>query len=146
MENIQLFGLFVVAIMVLSTAGYAMYSSAPQDVKKTGPTIPSVVDRPLTQSEKILILRSGKTLIQYQYPEGCMECLDDKIMLEIFTRQLDGFVVLEEFIGNDTQARMIAGATGDIIEIENITEVALFETFCKLPGTVKPKECLLMEI
>jgi len=135
----------VVGVMMITWAmGMAMSYNI-----ETGPTgmkIENVYDQPLTGKEKVTILRSGRMLIEYLYTPG-EESLQRISLYESFVSRFRDFLVLEKVqVSHDNQTlnQMIA-PSGDVIPLENITEVQLFDVFCD-NTYVQPKECLLRSI
>ncbi len=140
----RMFAIVIGLLMVGSAAGYAFMSVVPQ-----GPNIPqidTIVNRELTVNEQIIVLRTGRVLIENFYAENCTYCMERNSVLEKFAKRLDGFVVLENVLGNETKLDMI-GVNGKIIPINNesISDEELFDTFCSI-ALKQPKECLLREV
>ncbi len=136
--------IFILVVMVLSVAGFAMNSAnvqqQPQSIE-----IPSIIREPLGVQDQINILRSGKVLIEHYYTENCTDCLQKNAQLEEFVNRLEGYVVLNEVLGNESRLDMI-GAGGQIVDIEdaNLEYESLIERFCDV-AIAQPRACLLRE-
>lgn len=137
-------GLFIAFIMLFAMVGYAFYFTG-REGESNIPQIPHIVNRTLAPEEKILVLRTGRVLIEDFYSPGSPESLDKKIMLEGFAEQLKDFMVLEtaEVPANETRVWLI-GRTGDVVDMANITQESFMTEFC-LNALLQPKECLLEE-
>ena len=135
-------------IMIFSVIGFA-FSSAVfffSSGKKPLPEIPTIVTKKLKPDEILVVLQTGKVLIEDFYPENCSKCLERNAELEKFANSFDGFVVLEKVVANETLLQMI-GAGGEIIDLSNkeINRTVLLDNFCKI-AMLQPQECLLKEI
>ena len=141
----RIYAIIIGAVMIFSMAGFAMYSIVPTSKQTQAIEMPAVVNRQLTIEEKLSLLRSGKTLIENYYKEGCIDCLERNAVLESFANKMSGFLVLSEAVENETVFQMTS-PTGKITELnENITEPELLDIFCDV-SYVKPTPCLLREI
>jgi hypothetical protein len=136
----------VVGIMMVTWAmGMALsynIQTGPQGMK-----IESVYTEPLTGTEKVTILRTGRVLIEYLYLPGDPEALDRRALYENFVAQFGGFAVLnvvEVSAENETLNQMIA-PDGDIIPLDNVTAASIVDVFCD-NAFVQPRECLLRSI
>ena len=149
--------IFIGLVMVLSAAGFAAISAShigPQQQQTS--QIPTILNRTLTQEEKVTILRTGRVLIEDLYYPDCSECLANNRILEAFANRFRQFIVLEKVAvmpGNETNATggyiklQMIGSGGEIQDLEgqNITEENLLNVFCDI-AIAQPTECLLMEI
>jgi len=140
----RLFAIVVGVLMLGSVAGFALmnvYQAPPQN------EIPSIIDKPLSPQDRVYILRTGKVLIEYLYPEGCIDCSEKTALYQSFVNNFKNYAVLElvEVPSNETADRII-GNYGDTIELGNVTTgEGLMTTFCSI-AIIQPKECLIMEI
>ena len=139
-------GLFVVFIMIFAMIGYAFMSTGGEGGGGDIPQIPHIVNGSLEPEERILVLRTGRVLIEDFYSPDSPESLEKKAMLEGFADRLKDFLVLElvEVPLNETRIWMI-GRAGDVVDIGNITQKDFMTQFC-LNAILQPKECLLEEI
>lgn len=137
--------IFIGLIMIASVGGFAL-SYAGRNVNPPQNLIPTIVDRELSPEEVVLVLQSGRVLIENFYLGNCTECIVNNIVLETFANKFDGFVVLEEVVANETKLQMI-GMGGKIISLKNetISESNLMDIFCD-NAIAQPNECLLREI
>ena len=140
----RLFAILVGVLMLSSVAGFAImnvYQAPAQN------EIPSIIDKPLGPQDRVYILRTGKVLIEYLYPEGCIECSEKIALYQSFVNNFKDYAVLEivEVPANETADRII-GNYGDTIELANVTTAQDFmPIFCSV-AMKQPKECLLMEM
>jgi len=140
----RLFAIVVGILMLTSVAGFALMNvyTGPQEVE-----IPSVIEQPLSPQDRVQILRTGKVLIEYLYPEDCSGCNEKIALYQSFVNNFKNYAVLElvEVPANQTTDRII-GNYGDTIELGNVTSSnELMWIFCSV-AIVQPKECLMMEI
>ncbi len=138
-------GLFIAFIMLFAMIGYAFYFQGDEGGGNI-PQIPHIVNRSLAPEEKILVLRTGRVLIEDFYSPESPESLEKKAMLEGFADRLKDFLVLEEVEvpANETKIWLI-GRAGDVVDISNITQNNFMTEFC-LNAILQPKECLLEEM
>lgn len=127
----------------LSLVGRSSYSQQTITANTdTGPSVPNIVYRELDSTEILYVLQTGRVLMQYIYEEGCVECLDDKQILENVANQLPNFIVLQAITGEETSFTLI-GINGAIVDYQDdITEDGVIDTFCNI-APVRPQECLL---
>jgi hypothetical protein len=110
------------------------------------PQIPHIVNGSLEPEEKILVLRTGRVLVEDFYSPDSPESLEKKALLEAFAENLKDYMVLElvEVPANETRIWLI-GRSGDVVDIGNVTQGDFMDVFC-LNAILQPKECLLGEI
>src|SRR3989344_1413307 len=129
-------GLIIVIIMFFSIIGSAIFyigdsqqTQQPQDQNVV--QIPIVNENELTQDKKVFVLRTGRVLLEYFYPNGCIDCIEKQALLKGFANQFQNSVVLELIQGsNQTRLQMI-DQRGSIIPLEeNITAESIFSSFC----------------
>ena len=136
---------FILVIMVLSVAGFAMNSATfeqgPQEV-----VIPTVIREPIDSDMQIHILRTGRVLIEYFYQKNCTDCMEKNAQLESFANSLEGYVVLNEVAGNESRLGMI-GAGGRITELDEnrLDYENLLDVFCDV-AIAQPRSCILRDI
>jgi len=144
-----LMALFIAFIMVASAIGFALLQGVPKDLDPQTPTFPNVVERVLASEEKVVILRGGKSLIEYLYSSNCTDCLERRNIYESFatSQEFKDYVILETSAEENVTADWIVMAyTGDQIDLEDVnTTEDLTEIFCR-ESIVKPNICVLLEI
>lgn len=135
----RFFAIFVAIIMILSAAGWALVYVKPQQPEQQ---IETIYDRFLSPQERIMILSSGRVLIEYFYQADCSDCLKKKEFYESFVNKFKDFAVLEVVEqANETVDQMI-GLGGNIEPLANVSQSKFMSVFCEL--TIKqPRECLL---
>lgn len=135
---------FILVIMVLSAVGFAMNSASfqqePQELE-----IPTVIREPLSSQEQINILRRGRVLIEHFYQENCSDCLEKNAQLEAFAGRMEGYVVVNEVMGNESRLDMI-GAGGRITSLEGheLDYEGLIDTFCEV-AIAQPRACIIRD-
>jgi len=142
----RLFAIVVGTLMITSIIGFAV-SSLTQLPKQQEFKMPSVVNRLLSPEEKVQVIRSGKVLIEYLYPEGCRDCIQKNQTYAEFVNKFKNYAILETagVPQNQTLNRMI-GINGNTQELDNITSSGqLLRIFCSL-AIIQPKQCILLEI
>lgn len=136
--------IIILVIMVLSAVGFAMngadFGQEPQETE-----IPSVIREPVGPEQQIYILRSGRVLIEHFYQENCTDCLEKNAQLESFAGRLEGYVVVNEVVGNESKLDMI-GAGGRITDLEGhaLDYESLIETFCNV-AIAQPRACIIRD-
>jgi hypothetical protein len=145
-----LMALFIAFIMIASAVGFAMIQGTRGGGgDQQNPTFPNVVERVLDPQEKLLILRGGKSLIEYLYPSNCTGCFDRRIVYENFatSQEFKDYVILETSVEENVTAEWIVIAyTGDQIDLADVnTTDDLVGIFCEA-SVVKPNVCVLQEI
>ena len=152
MHKEQVAAIVIGLIFVVSMAGFAFSGMNIFPQQQPSINISNIVDRELTQGEKIYILQTGRVLIEDFYVQGCTPCEIDRATLEAFTQEFSEFVILEEVEVNSTNETsyvklQMIGRTGlieDLRDVE-ITRENLVDIFCDI-SLVQPRECLLMDI
>ena len=148
MARERLAAIIIGVIMVMSAAGFALNSAMNQGGINTTPQInvPTINIRPLTAEETVYVLNyDGKVIIEYSYQNDTFD--QNKIAaLESFAQQKSGFVVLSEYLGNETSLDMIGiqGGQGKIIDMSNmtLTTQSLMATLCSV-AIAQPPECIM---
>ncbi|MCK4714088.1 MAG: hypothetical protein KAT35_00815 [Candidatus Aenigmarchaeota archaeon] len=137
--------IFIIVIMVLSVAGFALNSGSFQNEPDVL-DIPTVVREPLSTQDQVYILRTGRVLIEHFYTEDCTDCFEKNAQLEEFAARLDGYVVVNEVMGNESRLGMI-GMGGKIVDISNtnLDYEGLIDTFCGI-AIAQPRVCILRDI
>ena len=150
MAKERLIAIFIGLLMIMSAAGFALNSAMNQGDINTTPqiTVPTINTRPLTAEETVNVLNyDGKVIIEYSYQNHTVD--QNKIaVLESFAQQNSGFVVLSEYLGNETSMNMIGiqSGQGKIVNMSNMTlsEANLMDLLCDV-AIALPQECLMRE-
>jgi hypothetical protein len=96
MDNIKIVAIFFILLMVGSSIGAMVVSIlGPKD---EGLQIPSerILKYRLTDQQKAELIKRGFTIVEYEYPETCFECEQQKSTLESWTAQSDNQIFLQE--------------------------------------------------
>lgn len=152
MHKEQVAAIVIGLIFVMSMVGVAFSSLSWFPQQQPGVAIPNIINRELTQEERIYVLQTGRVLIENFYVSNCSICAVDKATLEMFAQEFKEFIVLEEVEVNNTnettyvKLQMIgrAGLIKDLRDVE-ITQENLIDIFCDI-ALVQPRECLLREM
>ncbi len=137
--------IFILVLMVTSVVGFSLNSASFQSAPQS-PEIPPIIREPIDTQMQVLILRSGKVLIEHFYQDNCTDCLDKNAKLEVFASRLEGYVVVNEVAGNESRLDMI-GAGGRIVDISNqgLEYEDLIDTFCEI-AIAQPRTCIIRDI
>jgi hypothetical protein len=138
--------ILILVLMVFSAVGFAMQSANFGGQPGSGEAqIPSVIREPLTPEQQIQILRSGRVLIEHEYLENCTDCLDKNSDLESFAARLEGYVVINEVIGNESRLDMI-GSGGKITDLSGqaLDYESLLDQFCQV-AIAQPRACIIRD-
>ena len=144
MMSERLFAIVVGFLMLSSLAGFAMTNIYQEPPKVE---IPAVIEKVMDPQERVQVLQTGKVLIEYLYPENCVDCTEKKALYQSFVNQFSNYAVLEivEVPANQTMDHII-GMNGDTIELGSVSDAStLMNIFCSV-AILQPKECLMMEI
>ncbi|MBN2042423.1 MAG: hypothetical protein JW754_01305 [Candidatus Aenigmarchaeota archaeon] len=139
--------LVIIFIMGGGVFGYALLQQTPQGNQNTV-TFPSLIERPLAPEERIAILRSGKTLIEYIYPENCTECPEKAGIYRSFVSspEYQGYVTLSVAADENITADWIIGRNGDRTELYGLnSSEELADIFCSV-ALNQPNICMLKEL
>jgi hypothetical protein len=143
--------IFFGLIMVTSAAGFALSGiNANPTGSKAQPSVPSVIERPLTLAEMQYVLKSGAVIIRDHYPSGCAEnCSQANQLLGDFTDQMNGTVVLERFaVGADNETSLeMVGSDGTIVALDQtqLSQAYLLDKVCT-SSYAQTRECLMRNI
>ena len=146
-KNQKYIGLFFIIIMFGSVVVYGINSALKQpdtqELPKGATVLDQIINRQLTNQEKVLALQSGRTIIEFYHTANCADCQAKRVAIENFAKKIGTTVIVSEVLGDRDAVEMIAG-NGRVIPLEDVSENNLFDTFCK-EALVKPKECLLRD-
>jgi len=144
-----LMALFIAVIMIASGIGFAMLRNTPTESNQQEVNFPNVIERLIEPQERLQILRGGKSLIEFLYPENCTACPERRNVYESFatSEEFKDYIVLETAVSENATAEwMIMAYTGDQIPLEGVnTTEELANMFCA-SSVVKPNICLLQEV
>ena len=139
--------IFFGAIMLLSTAGFALISATYQTVPTTPEKqeVPSVVERQLSRPEVASLLQAGRVVVEHSYANQCEGCVQDSLFLKQFAAKYPNFITVSTFAvqyENQTAFTLI-GRSGQIIDLEQgLEQEAFLDKFCSL-AFYQPSECVL---
>jgi hypothetical protein len=144
----RIMAIFIGFIMVGSVVGFAVLYTRPAGTATF--ELPEVNNRTLTTEERLGVLRSGKTLIEYFHDEACAECAAKERLYQDFvtSEQFRGYVVLSYGVSNES-ADWILDSVGDQFDLSAVNDTAgLKKLFCSgdFRAFDKPNVCVLEEI
>lgn len=131
MDSKKIMAIFIGGIMLASSVAFAFLSlfggSQQQQL-----SIPEerTLNYKLTREQVQVLLQNGYTIVEYFYPDGCVECLEVKSRLEEIVNNAEGQLFVQDIVSNNvsaTPAVVIVNAytsTGKILEnptAENVT-------------------------
>ncbi len=143
----RIFAIVIGIFMLTSVAGFALSNVYTNQESNKPPEIPAIVEKVMEPQERVQVLQTGRTLIEYLYAEGCSDCKEKEALYRNFAKKYGRFLVLEiaEVPGNRTADRII-GMQGDAMDLSDVSdEEKLFEVFCSV-AILQPQECILLEI
>ncbi|MBU0952893.1 MAG: hypothetical protein KKA90_00515 [Nanoarchaeota archaeon] len=148
MRKERSFALFLVALMLLSAAGFAVSFTPVTQSSSEEPEIilpPPIVERALTTEEVLSALRTGRLIYTYTTPEACESCEAMKTTLSDFVTTYPAFAIIV-FLEGEQEELTVLLPSGEFVPIETPIDVdELLETYCE-NSYIKPKECLLLQI
>ena len=146
----RIMAIFIAAVMLISTAGFALISSVntgqPEPQNTQDPLQNNVVYRELAGPEIVTVLRTGRMLLRYYSPADCEPCKGVAQELQSFASQNQQFVFVQLVVRNQTAFEAL-GFDGKIDNLDNltVTQDTLMDYVCD-KGALRPKECVLREI
>jgi len=151
----KVIGLVFVLLMFFSTLGYALFAGVGPTTdntdtsQQTGNEIQFINNRQLSQQEIGVVVARGISFVEYTYPEGCVECLGKKTLVEGFTQKNIPSIVSSVYASEKESLKMTVpnrAGNGIITELDpNSGEEELFDAFCKTEGP-KTTDCLLRDL
>ncbi len=142
-------GVILVLIMFFSLAGAALFSTTdqtqPQEKPKT--EIQQITERPLTDQERLVILRAGGVIVEYSYKE--LNYTKKTEIEDFIIKRTDGKAILSEYKSEDDKFNMIGidQSNPRAAVVKNLKDAnmsAIFDNFCKLVLTEpRPLDCTL---
>ena len=137
-------GLFLIAVMLLSTFAYAVIQSLypKQNVKLPESNI---IDYRLDPNLGNALIQHGATIITFEYNLGCNNCVNQKSALEFFANEYKQQIFLEEIVDENLDKSTIAVSSfygEDKLIDANETEIV--NSLCKLM-VAPPVTCALQK-
>ena len=95
-------------VITLSSMAYGAFQSAQgaNSQNKNSVELPSsnIIDYRLTSEQQRYLLRSGKTLIEFEYSLRCQSCSSVKAQAEALTNAVSDQVILSEIVVEDSSS------------------------------------------
>jgi len=131
--------IFFIFLMVGSTVVYSLlqvFRPLQQEIELPKSNI---IDYELTPEQESYLLANGKTVIEFTYNLTCVECLDQKALLEGLTNQFSDQLFLQEILAGSSSLTMISRYGQE--DLKNITQEAIINALCNLM-TNPPVGCI----
>jgi hypothetical protein len=136
MVNIQdkkgkLIALFFIVLMFGSSVPYLISEFFGN--KQGQVTIPQnrILNYELSNEQKALVLKSGYTLIEYYYPNGCLDCAKIKNKLESIVQDSENQIFLQEITGTSENKVIVTSYNGQK-SIQDPVETELETPICDI--------------
>ena len=123
--------MFFIFLMVGSTLAYSILQVF--SPSEPGIELPegNIIDYELTSEQEIRLLTNGKTILRFEYYLTCVECLDQKTLLEGLTNQFSNQILLQEILTDDSTSLTITSRYGQE-DLKNITQDTVIDSLCSL--------------
>lgn len=127
----SILALFFIFLMVGSSIAYGILQAfRPLKTKKVELPKSNIIDYELTPEQKNYLLADGKTIIEYSYNLSCVECLNQKALLEGLTNQFSDQLFLQEIVASDSSLTITSRYGQE--DVENITQESIIDVLCEL--------------
>lgn len=142
----KVIAIFFIFLMIGSSIAYAIISSfrTQEDEEIKVPT-QKIIAYELSDKQRQVLLSAGYTLIEYEFPNACLDCASNKQRLEIIAQQSDGQIYLQELIGSQTEQIIITSFRGQEILKDDFTVDDIDTTICEMLAQ-KPLWCISAEL
>lgn len=138
----SLIGLFLIAVMILSTFAYAVLQAF---YPRTELPKSNIIDYRLDRTVAEALIQSGATLITFEYSSTCNNCLDQKFILESVAKENEQQIFLEEILDESlNQSRLIIASAYGSQELTDPTDQQITSTLCMLM-VAPPAQCALIK-
>ncbi len=138
----SLIGLFLIAVMLLSTFAFAVIQSfSPQaELPKT-----NIIDYRLDSQIRQALIQNGATIITFEYSDACFECQNQKFTLESFANEYKTQIFLEEIVDeNLNDSRTTIASFYGSQELKASDDERIMATLCSLMVD-PPAQCALLK-
>ncbi|MBI2084746.1 MAG: hypothetical protein HYT70_04020 [Candidatus Aenigmarchaeota archaeon] len=138
----SLIGLFLIAVMILSTFAFAVLQAVYPRVELPKSNI---IDYRLDRSVREAFLQNGATVITFEYSSICENCFNQKFTLESIAKQYEQQVFLEEILDESlNQSRLTMTSFYGSKELMEPTDQQITSALCLLMVS-PPAECALLK-
>ena len=140
----KLIALFFVILMFGSSFTYLVSEFFGN--KNPEVTIPQsrIINYELNNDQRTLLLKKGYTLIEYFYPDGCLDCAKVKTKLERIVQDSESQIFLQE-ISKTTENKGVVTSFNGQKTIENPVETELETPVCEILLN-KPLWCVTSKV
>ncbi|MBI2547395.1 MAG: hypothetical protein HYW23_03030 [Candidatus Aenigmarchaeota archaeon] len=137
-------GLFLIAVMLLSTFAYAILQSSNTRPNAQLPTS-NIVDYRLDSNLKTTLMQYGFTIVTFEYKKDCVDCINQKYTLEAFAKEFNKQIYLEEIVDNSlNKSRVTISSIYGEDSLIDANDTAITSSFCKLMSS-PPVACALKQ-
>jgi hypothetical protein len=140
----KLIALFFVILMFGSSFTYLVSEFFGN--KNPEVTIPQsrIINYELNNDQRTLLLKKGYTLIEYFYPDGCLDCAKVKNKLEKIVQDSESQIFLQE-ISKTTENKVVVTSFNGQKTIEDPVETELETPVCEILLN-KPLWCVTSKV
>jgi len=122
MKSKKFVALFFIFLMVASSIAFAFISST-RMAKQEEVKIPTqrIINYRLSDVQRHALLSNGYTLVEYEFPNACLDCASKKSSLENIAQTSNNQIFLQELMGYPEEKLTMTSLKGQKI-LENFTE------------------------
>jgi len=140
----QAIAIFFVFLMLGSTVTYAVISIfKPAQTSFIPPD--RILNYKLTEEQINFLVQNYQTIIEYDYPANCIDCLEVKNILEELTQNSENQIFLQEIIVNESKANLYVVNILNETSIEEPTPSIAASTVCNALISA-PTWCVLNQV
>lgn len=140
----KIMALFFVILMFGSTFAYALMNMFGNESEEISIPQEKILNYELNDAQRKYLLTRGYTLIEYYFPDGCLDCISTKNNLEQLTQRSEGQIYLQEVTKGETTGIVLTSRNGQKILTEPTGE-EIETTVCSLL-LQKPLWCVTSKI
>jgi len=138
----SLIGLFLIAVMILSTFAYAVLQAF---YPRTELPKSNIIDYRLDSQLKQGLIQNGATIITFEYSVGCFDCENQKFTLESYVKEYQDQIFLEEIIDESlNESRITISSFYGNEELTAPDDYQIVAALCSLMVT-PPAQCALLK-
>jgi hypothetical protein len=127
----KLIALFFVVLMFGSSFTYLVSEFFGNKNSEVAIPQSRIINYELNNGQRTLLLQKGYTLIEYFYPDGCLDCAKVKTKLEKIVQDSESQIFLQE-ISKASENKIIATSYNGQKTIENPKETELETPICEI--------------
>lgn len=132
-------GVILIGLMFFSSLAFAAIQSVTTVVQpgadQQAADIPTqqIIDYRMTPQQFQMALGRGLTVATYKYGKDCVECIDQRGLLEqaVMSQEFNGQIILEEIETTEPTSLVVESFVGRR-DVESIDQQSLVNAFCEL--------------